>query len=500
MKKKVLVIGIDALDSATLTKLLNRLPAFGHLKDANTDISFDGVFPPDSPTSWASIYTGLNPAKHGILLFVDPLKKAGTMITKEINDNNIHGKTFWDIAGRNGKKVCIIPHLLGYPVWPVNGIMVGRSGVTKNVQCFPKELADTYELSKFEWGLNFFPGRNIKAYIKKVKDQIDREMNVAIKILKENEWDLFFMSFGELDIIQYSLWSYYDENDPSYPGENAYRNIIPEFYQYYNSVIETFISAIDSNTVVIIVSDHGIGSRPLKLLNMNELLRREDILKCKGNQESKRHPDILKLTKLKKLTLNVVNKYNLGNAAAATLRFFPKSKEWFISSQINWNTSLAYLTDQSGIKNYPYGGITIVKSNLNQFAYDILRDKIIGDLQNIRDPDNEEKVVKFVLKREDLYSGDYLENYPDIVFELNDAYGAGTEAPANLFGKSLLHSIVPGCHKQHHATFLMSGVDDRKVIKKSVDLMDVAPTILDLLDVEWRDCNFDGSSIFDEKQ
>jgi predicted AlkP superfamily phosphohydrolase/phosphomutase len=499
MMKRVLVIGIDALDSVTISKLANKLPALGRLKRANDNITFDGVFPPDSPTSWASIYTGLDPAKHGIVLFVDPLNKAGTMITKEVNDNNIRGKTFWDIAGHHGKKVCIMPHLLGYPVWPVNGIMIGRSGITRDVQCYPKELTDKYELSQFEWRLNLFPGRNINGYIKKVKEQVDREMGLALRMLSENDWDLFFVSFGELDVIQYSLWNYYDEKDPSYPGKNIYGNLIPEFYEYYDNLIQTIFSAIDLDTVVIIVSDHGIGSRPVKLININELLRRQDILKCMGNHQTKKRLDLLRLARLKKLILNVVNKYQLGNIGAVALRFLPKGKEWFISSQIDWNKSLAYLTDQSGIKNYPYGGIMIVKNNLADYSYDTLRERIMQYLSEVTDPDNGQKIVNWILKREDLYRGDYLGNYPDIVFELDDSYGAGIETPAHLFGKSLSHAIVPGCHKQHHATFLISGVDDRKIMKNHMNLMDVSPTILDLLGIDSGNYNFDGSSIFGGK-
>jgi len=126
---RLVVIGIDALDSKTLSSLKDRLPNFRKLMDSGPQVEFDGVFPPDSPTSWASIFTGLNPANHGIVLFVDPLRRVSTMITKDVDDQTIRGKTFWDIAGRAGKKVCIIPHLLGYPPWDVNGVMIGRSGI-----------------------------------------------------------------------------------------------------------------------------------------------------------------------------------------------------------------------------------------------------------------------------------------------------------------------------------------------------------------------------------
>ena len=111
---RVLVIGIDALDSMTLSKLERGLPTFRKLMEESGGIEFDGVFPPDSPTSWGSIYTGLNPAKHGIVLFTDPLSRVGTMVTKDVDDTTIRGRTFWDLAGAEGRRVVILPHLLGY--------------------------------------------------------------------------------------------------------------------------------------------------------------------------------------------------------------------------------------------------------------------------------------------------------------------------------------------------------------------------------------------------
>ena len=496
---KVLVIGIDALDSVTLAKLEQDLPNFHRLKEETPNINFDGVFPPDSPTSWASIYTGLNPAKHGIVLFVDPLKKVSTMITKDVDDSTIRGKTFWDIAGKSGKRVCIALHLLGYPVWPVNGIMVGRSSVTKDVQAYPQEISKKYDLSQFRWELDPFPGRNKKKYIEFAKNRIFREMTFGLKVLSECEWNLFFISFGELDPIQYSFWNYYDEKDPSYPGDNPYKNVIPEFYKLCDYVIGKFLSSMDSETVTIVVSDHGIGSRPVELINVNEFLRRKDLLTLKESKKRRANSSSTQVMQLKRTIVTIVDKYDLGNVAALFLRLFPKGKDWFVASQhIDWESSMAYLTDQSGIKNYPYGGIMIKKEVIQKMEYEELRNSIIKEFLKIEDPATGEEIVKWICKREELYSGEYSDSYPDILFELNEDYGAGATTPAPFLDKSLTHNIAPGCHKQHHATFLISGVSDKKVVKNNMTLMDVAPTILNLLGIEWKRFEFDGECILRE--
>jgi len=70
---RILAIGIDSLDRHILKQFGNDLPNFSRLIKNGFDIQAESVFPPDSPTCWASIYTGLTPAAHGILDFVDPL-------------------------------------------------------------------------------------------------------------------------------------------------------------------------------------------------------------------------------------------------------------------------------------------------------------------------------------------------------------------------------------------------------------------------------------------
>lgn len=497
MGKKVIIIGIDALDSVTLSNLKDSLPNFAKLMEISKNIKFDGVFPPDSPTSWASIYTGLNPAKHGIILFVDPLRRVSTMINKDVDDTNIRGLTFWDIASKKGKKVCIIPHLLGYPVWPVNGIMIGRSGVNPDVDFYPKSLADRFNFSQFKWDLKLFPGRAKEKYIETAKKQIKRELEFAVEIYNSDKWDLFFISFGELDPIQYSFWNYYDELDPTYPKRtNQFKETIPEFYRIYDEIIGGFLSKIDSDTLLIVVSDHGIGSRPVKLVNINEILKELGYLKIKGELEKNTFKNKAK-GKIKNICLNTIDKFDLGNIAAKGLKIVPKGKEWIISNaSINWEISKAYLTDQSGIKNYPYGGIIIREKNGN-YQYEEIRDRIIETLSQLRDPNTNEKIVRWVVKRENLYKGELFGRYPDILFELEKNYAAGSEINNGIFGKSSTHNLAPGCHKQHHATFLISDQNFKEGVNVEMILMDVSPTILHLLNIDWRNYNFDGKSIFE---
>ena len=486
------MLGIDALDSILLSKFEKDLPNLRNLKEESPNIKSVSVYPPDSDTAWASIYTGLNPAKHGVVSFIDAFDKASGRLSGEIDNSNIRSNTFWDIAGKHGKKVCLILPHLGYPVWHVNGIMVGRSSIKEDVQTYPKSISDKYQLSCLN-GITGFPGRRkfFDRYIEAHKKLISSEAEFGLKMLKEYDWDLFFIYSSSLDMIQHNFWNYCDENDPTYPGDNPYKDVIRDFYKIYDEIVEKFVSSVDSETVIIVFSDHGHGMRPVNLLNINEVLRRKGLLVSKIN---KLNPTIYVIEKMKRKLLDFIGKHGLGNSAAKLLRVFPAGKKIYTSPLfIDKEKTLAYTTDLSGVKAYTYGGIKIEKENIMKMDYEELRTLIIKEFSEFKDPNTGERIMKWICRREEVYAGKYISKYPDIVFDLKEGYGAGWAVHDSIMSQSHSHNLVPGSHKAYSPTFVISHLD-RDCVRKDITLMDVAPTVLDILGIE-GEYRFDGKSI-----
>lgn len=492
---RVMVILIDAMDSIQLARYESDLPNLRRLKDASPAVKSMSVYPPDSPTALTSIYTGLNPARHGVVHFIDPLEKANTNGQDDFDNTVLKGKTFWDIAGKNGKKVCVVLPYLGYPPWQVNGIMVAKSAVKDGVQIFPESLSEEYNLPLLNT-IKGFPGRGTKLdrYLEKQKELASHKLDFAQSMLVRDKWDLFFFYSGIIDSIHHRFWRYCDKNDPSYPGPNPYQDVIKDFYILHDRMVGKLIEAAGSDTAVILLSDHGHGMRPVKLLNINELLRQKGLLIPRAAGPAGR--GVLRaVEKAKRTALNFVSRHDMGNAAAKLLRLFPAAKKVYTSPlSIDWSKTVAYVSDLSGVKSYPYGGININRDKLAGRDYEKLRDLIIKEVSEMRNPDNGEKLVNLVCRREDLYSGEYIGKYPDIVLELKDDWGIGWAINDSLFGSSPSHNLVPGSHKLRSPVFFISNTGEKKVAKKDVELIDVAPTVLDLLDIN-GDFNFDGRSI-----
>ena len=107
---------------------------------------------------------------------------------------------------------------------------------------------------------------------------------------------------------------------------------------------------------------------------------------------------------------------------------------------------------------------------------------------------DDRKVVRWIRHRDELYAGSYIEEYPDLVFELQPDYGAGWDASGHLFDVSPSHSLYPGSHLGRNAVFLMSGPHANDIRIKPNSIMDIAPTVLNILGLE-SPVGLDGVSI-----
>ena len=452
---KLLVIGIDALDAVQVERYIDYLPNIARLKREGFYRQIESVWPPDSETAWATIYTGWNPAQHGIFQFVDPLEKTSKYISRERDNSILRGHTFWDAASREGQKVIVLfPHI-GFPSWEVNGIMVTKASLNREISVFPEHIKKKYA---FE-GLNEvkgLAGRDPQAYLDAVREQVYRQLELNLQMLQGEEWNLFFTYWSALDLIQHQFWAYCDPRDPTHPGDTPYKNVIRDFYVLHDEVLGKLIASAGDDVDIIVLSDHGQGMRPVKIFNINRVLRENGLLFLKEKSGSKK---VKAFRGIKNLAVQGISRLRLGNLASKTLRKLPFLKKVFVSSvNLDLERTIAYITDMSGIKAYSYGGIQIRKENLNGKSYEAVRNQVISLLEAATDPSmGNARLVKWIKPREALYQGKYLNEYPDLVFELNPEYGAGWDADGPLFDVSHSHNLYPGSHLGSNAVVMLSG-------------------------------------------
>jgi predicted AlkP superfamily phosphohydrolase/phosphomutase len=451
---KVVVIGIDGLDPYLLGKWKDHLPHFSSMFNDTTEAIVKSTFPPDSVCAWTSIYTGENPAEHGLIESIDYLsgKKAGDIKNRSVY---FQGKTFWDIAGNRGKKVCVLNPFIAYPAWKVNGVMVsGPVFEGGETSAYPDTILSEYCFPQLGGMVDFPDERNLEDFLKKSCDVTQELADVGLKIYQEMNPDLFFLTFLTLDRIKHFLWRFTDEGDRYYAGETVLKDSIKDFYSVLDKIVGGFKESLSGDSVLLVVSDHGHGRRCVNSLNLNELFRRKGYLEAGGSGIKGACKRIVE--KMKVFTVTSLSKYGYQDWIYKIARFIPHRKSLKKSTYlINKEDSPVLLSNICGTN--PYGGVDIQAASVDEF--ETLREAVISELLTLNETYGKD-IIKWAKKREQVYSGKHEGVLPDILFELNEEYGVGMDLYVDPVTDNYTHKKISGGHKRD-AVLLQQGANGK---------------------------------------
>jgi len=130
------------------------------------------------------------------------------------------------------------------------------------------------------------------------------------------------------------------------------------------------------------------------------------------------------------------------------------------------------------------------RGSVPQEEYEEVRAELKSELEELTGP-NGEPVAERVVTTEDAFRGDHDDIAPDLVIVPNHGFDlkAGFKGRKNPFVEFAARN---GMHSFDNASLF---VDDEDARISDVDLYDIAPTILDLMDVDYERGEFDGSSL-----
>ena len=108
--------------------------------------------------------------------------------------------------------------------------------------------------------------------------------------------------------------------------------------------------------------------------------------------------------------------------------------------------------------------------------YESLRDELISKLRSIRDPASGQVTNSRVLKKEDIYEGDFLDQAPDLYLEVENYRVA--EFPNIRNTEDLLSPLILASHYLEVILFARGPDVKQDQTMKGVRLIDLVPTIL----------------------
>ena len=139
--KKVLIIGIDAMDHGLTQDLISKgkLPNLKKLSELGSFKALQTSIPPETPVAWSQIATGMNPGQHNIFDFIRrdapeytpklSLAKQSPGLLKTAYQPYVDGTTFWDVTTQAGVPTTVMRWPVTFPPREVSGAMLSGLGV-----------------------------------------------------------------------------------------------------------------------------------------------------------------------------------------------------------------------------------------------------------------------------------------------------------------------------------------------------------------------------------
>jgi predicted AlkP superfamily phosphohydrolase/phosphomutase len=432
--RPLIILGVDGLDWEYVDAHRDELPTLAAWPRLQ---SLRSVFPPDSIAAWTTIFTGIPPGDHGFLDSIDYLSGRPASAAEAAGET-LSGATFWDEAARQGRSVCVINPFLAYPAWDVNGLMIsGPVFVSGELSVTGREREELGPIPQLGGVVDFPTPRTMGQFIEETFATTRQQADFGMRMLELTQPDLFFLNVLTLDRLQHFVWRFADPDDPTYPGPNPHGGALLDSYRMIDGIAAEF----GERGRVLVISDHGHGQRPARMVFIDEALRRAGLLR-----ETRSAPKLMSRTYLleraKRTALELTYRWSLEEQAYRIGRRLPGRKAIKESSfSSDSDSSPARLSRTFGRNRH--SGIELGRDTPDT------RRAVLDVLSELRDPETGEGVVDWAAEREDVVKGRSEDRYPEILFRLRNGYGVDYGIYGSLFGPDANHRRISGGHREH---------------------------------------------------
>ncbi|GEQ86943.1 hypothetical protein ULMS_24510 [Patiriisocius marinistellae] len=299
-KNKVLLIGWDAAD----WKIIGPLIAKGLMPNLKKMIQ-NGVYgnmstmdPPYSPMLWSSVATGKTPDKHGVLGFIEVSPQNSL---RPVTAHSRKSRALWNILHNQNLKSNMVGWWPSFPAEPINGVIVtdkfqkvgkeiNKLKVINENAIHPQSLAS--DLKKLRMHPSEITKEHILPFIPKAAkvDQTNPEKakknglipfaqvmaenvsihNAATYLLDNTEWDFMGIYYDYIDHMCHGFMKFHPPKLARIEPEDfeIYNDVVNSAYRFQDMMLGRTLDMVDSNTTVIVMSDHGFESGDKRILEM----------------------------------------------------------------------------------------------------------------------------------------------------------------------------------------------------------------------------------------
>ncbi|WP_115863548.1 alkaline phosphatase family protein [Halorussus litoreus] len=521
---KTLLVGIDAGCRPVLDPLVEAgaVPNLASVFETGAVGTLTSQIPPWTPSAWPSLYTGVNPGKHGVFGFLT----FDGYDWDVVNATHVRERTVWELLDHRDASSVVVNAPVTHPPTEFDGAVVPGYTAPENPDCHPEGLLDDV---RDEIG-------DYRVYAPRDADEVDavewyrrlvRMRGEAFRYLAERfAPDFGFVQFQATDTVFHE-----------FPGDDAKVRAV---YEAVDDQVGAIVAACDPDTVVV-ASDHGMGEYGGHEFRPNEFLRERGLVETttegdgmptwstiaddelQGDDTSDRGgegsgaadvsaaPDpsprgggasgalggdvsgalergMSGLASLGVTAQRIKAALDAVGLAEFVAERVPTDVARAAAEQVDFPNSTAYARDriELGVRVNLAGREP--EGTVAPEEYERVRDEVIEALSGVETPDGK-PVFEQVTRREEVFSGSYVEQAPDVITVpreydefLSTRVGDGVFGPPS----------EPYNHKREGVVALSGAGVDSDADLSDAHLFDVAPTVLATLDQPAGD-HMDGS-------
>ncbi|MCP4541916.1 MAG: phosphodiesterase [Chloroflexi bacterium] len=292
-QRKVFIVGLDCAPPPVLFRtgaegdlgLKDQLPNLSRMIDEGIYGPLSSSTPCITVPAWTSMLSSKDP---GVLGFYGFRNRADHSYDRMniASASVIHEKRVWDILTEADKDSIVVGVPQTYPIKPIKGALISSflTPSTQRQYTYPNELR--FEVDRvlngqpYDVDVHQFRTEDKNHLLQQIQEMTEKRFTVIKYLIREKPWDFFmFVEIG-LDRLHHGMWKFWDPDHFKYEPGNPYEDAIPAYYRYLDQELGEILGMLDDDTVVMVVSDHGAQSMEGGFA-INQWLRQEGLLVLK---------------------------------------------------------------------------------------------------------------------------------------------------------------------------------------------------------------------------
>ncbi|MHC3437829.1 alkaline phosphatase family protein [Natrialbaceae archaeon A-gly3] len=252
---RTLLVGIDAACGQVLAPLFDdgELPTLAAIVEEGTSGPLESQIPPWTASAWPSLYTGMNPGKHGVFSFLG----FDGYDWDVVNATDVRERTLWELLSEHGLSSVVVNAPVTHPPREFDGALIPGYTAPEDPDCHPEGLLS--DVRDAIGAYRVYPAKNEDSTLADSYRDCVRMRGEAFRYLTGRfDADFGFLQFQATD----SIFHRRPEDD------EAIRTI----YREVDRQLEATLEATDPDTVIV-ASDHGMGPYSGYEFRVNDFLQ-----------------------------------------------------------------------------------------------------------------------------------------------------------------------------------------------------------------------------------